>query len=456
MTVGVEERDVVILGAGVSGSSTAIRLCAAGIRPLVIDKASFPRDTIGEALSPAVYPYLEELGLIDVINSGEPFVKKTSFELVAPDGTTSYTHIDLTKAPYNEGRHQSPWGFNCRRRHFDMAFVERARAVGADVRLETTVTAILTDGNGRVTGVTTDGADGPRQVRSRVLIDCSGRASILAQQLGLRAPLEHVFEGQWGNFAIRCDFHGSDRGPLAAGHADYDPATVSILPYDDCWFWFIPISLTEDIVSVGIVARAKMASFLKGFDDRKDAYRTLMSKHPVLREVIRNASMSDNIVSTSRLGHMNTRFCGDGYLCVGDAAFFADPAWATGVTICLHTSKLAAQTVIEASELGEFSAAMLAPYEAKFRAFISDPFNSIRAFNYYYNDSDYINFLVRRLAEHQDEMDMVGGVIFDYISHRHFQSWTYRVFKAYYSERGRVPIMDRVSRFDYERAPVTA
>jgi flavin-dependent dehydrogenase len=446
-----EESQVVIVGAGVSGSSTAIRLRQRGITPLVLDKAEFPRDTTGEGLSPAVSPFLEELGLLDEINK-PPFVKKRSLQLVSHSGDRAYGLADLTREPFRSGQHRYPWGFNVHRLRFDMLFQEKARAMGADVRLKTEASRFLTDDSGAITGVELVEPDGGRRlVRTPLVIDCSGRQSALAQQLGLRAPLERVFEGQWANFAVRCHFQKVNLEPLSSGNSAYDPATVNIFPDRDSWYWFIPLDLDAGLISIGFVARSKMCDLFDSADKR-GAYLEMFRRNPVLARVIDGAEMSDNIATTARLGHMNTRMAGPGFLCVGDAAFFPDPAWGTGVTVALKTSKMAAEVAIQAIGDGDFGPASMARYEEEYRRFIINPFNSIRAYNYYYNDTEYVNFLVRRLAQSPRDMDLIVAVLFDYISHESFQSWTFREFKAYVRETGRVPIMDRVSQLDFDSA----
>jgi flavin-dependent dehydrogenase len=136
---------------------------------------------------------------------------------------------------------------------------------------------------------------------------------------------------------------------------------------------------------------------------------------------------------------------------VGDAAFFADPAWATGVTIALRTSKMAAETAARAVAEGDYRAEALSEYEVNYRQWVSAPFNSIRAYNYYYNDLRYVDYLVARLAAEPEEMDMIGGVLFDYASHEEFIKWGFRVYKAYLQKTGQVPIFNRVSQLDFDR-----
>lgn len=450
-----EQAPVIIIGAGISGCSTATRLISSGLKPLVLDEAEFPRDTVGEGLSPAIGPLLEELGIREAIDGG-PFTKKSSIQIVSPGGAKAYSAIDMTREPFARGRHSFPWGYNVHRLKFDMVFLQRARSLGADVRLSTRVERVVFDDDGVATGVIAKTAEGEqRLIEAPLILDCSGRASVLARQLDLRGPLEHVFEGQWANFAIRCHFTDINWEPLEAGVEHYDRATVNILPYDDSWYWFIPLDLEDELISVGFVARSKLRRRFVG-PDRLARYRNLIESHPVLRKVLHGAKMHPGVVATARLGHMNTRMSGAGFLCVGDAAFFADPAWGTGVTISLLTSKLASHVAVEALATGDVSAEALSRYDAAYRNLIERPFNSIRAYNYYYNDSEYVDFVVERLAARPAEMDMIAAVLFDYASHDEFKKWTFSVFKEFTAAHGRIPTLDRVSQVDFDREELLA
>lgn len=448
-------RQIVIIGAGISGCATAIELLKRGIRPLLIDKAAFPRDTVGEGLSPAIGTYLDKLGILDEVLASSGVTKKTSLQLVSPGGHTAYTEIDLSKEPYKNGRHSFPWGFNVRRKYFDFIFYNKAIELGAEIMLETKVDSILVEDN-TVKGVTIINKENEAAtIEADLVVDCSGRDSVLAKQLHLRAPLENVFEGQWANFAIRLHFTNCNMRPLVKDNPNYDPATVNIIPWNDCWYWFIPIDLEQKLVSIGFVARSKLRRDLDMSTNKLEAYRKLIEDHPVLKEVIKGADLSDNVAATARLGHMNIHMSGNGFLCVGDAAFFADPAWGTGVTICLQTAFLAVDIIQEAISKNEFSNEVLQGYEKAYRELISCPFNSIRAYNYYYNDTEYVDFIVERLSKNDGEMDMIGAVLFDYIGHERFQSWTFKEFKAFLAQKGRIPTLNRVSKYDFDQGKIT-
>src|SRR4051794_39474466 len=55
--------EVLVVGGGPAGSATAIRLAQLGVRVALAEAARFPREHVGEALAPSVWPLLEVLGI---------------------------------------------------------------------------------------------------------------------------------------------------------------------------------------------------------------------------------------------------------------------------------------------------------------------------------------------------------------------------------------------------------
>ena len=80
-----ESWDVVIIGAGPSGSIAALELARAGKRVLVVDKESFPRFRIGESMLPHTNRVMEQLGLMDRVRE-LPHVVKRGLEISFGDG----------------------------------------------------------------------------------------------------------------------------------------------------------------------------------------------------------------------------------------------------------------------------------------------------------------------------------------------------------------------------------
>ena len=61
--------DVAIIGAGPAGSVAAALLCQQGYRVLVLEREQFPRFVIGESLLPQCMSFLEQAGLLELVNA---------------------------------------------------------------------------------------------------------------------------------------------------------------------------------------------------------------------------------------------------------------------------------------------------------------------------------------------------------------------------------------------------
>jgi len=80
--------DVIVIGAGPAGSTTASLLAAEGHRVLVLEKEKFPRYHVGESMMPFCWFTLDRLGLIGKMEE-IGFQQKHSVQFVSTDGVIS-------------------------------------------------------------------------------------------------------------------------------------------------------------------------------------------------------------------------------------------------------------------------------------------------------------------------------------------------------------------------------
>ena len=174
-TPGTERCDCVIIGGGPAGCSAAAVLAQHGRKVIVLERERFPRYHIGESLIPFTYPSLERIGMIPKLRASS-FPKKYSVQFVAPSGKASQPFYFFNR--YDRETVAQTW--QVLRSEFDQMMMDNTRALGADVREESTVTELLKR-NGRHIGVRVKRADGSEyEVHAPVTIDCTGREAIAA------------------------------------------------------------------------------------------------------------------------------------------------------------------------------------------------------------------------------------------------------------------------------------
>src|ERR1700722_11633850 len=130
--------DVLIIGAGPAGSTSAALLAEQGHRVLVLEREKFPRYHIGESLLPFTYQPLQRLGLIDKMRQ-TAFVKKYSVQFVSPSGRASLPFYFFNR--YDRDTIAQTW--QVLRSEFDQMLLDNAREKGAQVKEETTVKELI-------------------------------------------------------------------------------------------------------------------------------------------------------------------------------------------------------------------------------------------------------------------------------------------------------------------------
>src|SRR5438270_4511679 len=124
--------DVAIVGGGPAGSSCAAFCAAAGLRTLLLEREKFPREKVcGDCINPACWAVLERLDVADQIQN-LPHGLLDAVEFISIGGRK--LRVDLPSGDRRE--------IAIKRSAFDNLLLNRARALGADVREETTLISL--------------------------------------------------------------------------------------------------------------------------------------------------------------------------------------------------------------------------------------------------------------------------------------------------------------------------
>ena len=184
----VGEADVIVVGAGPAGSTTAYYLASAGLDVLLLDKSRFPREKVcGDGLTPRGVKALVAMGV--PIRESDGWLRNKGLRVIGAGARLELPWPDLTSYP--------GYGLVRTRLDFDQRLAQRAVQAGARLLEGVNVTGpVIDERTGEITGVTARPAGGQRDdsadagaervYRARLVIAADGNSSRLSVSMGLR------------------------------------------------------------------------------------------------------------------------------------------------------------------------------------------------------------------------------------------------------------------------------
>jgi flavin-dependent dehydrogenase len=315
--------DVLIIGAGPSGSVSAALLAQKGYDVLVLERQRFPRFSIGESLLANSMQLLDEAGMIEAVMArGYQFKNGASF--VCGDMDCEFNFAEK----FTEGY---PFTFQVPRADFDQTLADEAMRHGAKIHYEVEITAADMSGDRPV--LTSRSADGIQTHKPRYVLDASGFGRTLPRLLDLDKP---------SAFPTRAALFCHVKDNIVSGAFDRQKIRIGVNPtHRDVWSWVIPFSNGNS--SIGIVATQQRHAAHTGTHEER--LWALMAEEPRMRELLANAHVVRPVGELSGYAATVKTLFGPGFALLGNAAEFLDPVFSSGVTIALQSAKLAAQAL---------------------------------------------------------------------------------------------------------------
>lgn len=331
--------DVIIAGAGPSGSAAAIALHGSGLKVALIDKSTFPRDKIcGDALSPDVVNQLNKLPL----NVGESFknleqkIPSNAVRFISPD----FSFVDITL--HQEGLS----GYVSARNDFDNFMFQHALQSKEVCAFTGLAIESLTRSAGMVKAKLTNGDE----ITAPIIVGADGTHSIVKRSFDKNKPdKDHYCAG------LRVYYEG------VTGFSNDNAVELhfykELLPG---YFWIFP--LPEGKANVGI---GMLSTFIQSKKiNLKASLEEIISSHPNVAHRFQNAKPLESVKGFPLpLGSKKRNISGDHYLLLGDAASLINPLSGEGIANAIRSGRVAAEHIIEGFKQNRFDAAFNKRYD---------------------------------------------------------------------------------------------
>lgn len=316
--------DVLVIGAGPAGAVGAAILARKGWNVLVVERATFPRFSIGESLLAQSIVYLEEAGLIDDVTAhGFQFKDGAAFH---KDGENTSIYFPDKSAP------GPATTFQVMRSDFDDILAKGAAKQGADVRFGLEVIAFESDANG-VNAQVRDANGEVSDIEARFALDASGFGRTLSRMLDLETP---------SDFPTRRAVFGQFVDHISEPSFDRNKILVTVNPNNpEIWYWLIP--LKDGISSVGVVGREEDIAAAGATEQERLA--NLVAEAPYKALVLKDAEIYRPAATIIGYACNVKSLVGPSYALLGNAGEFLDPVFSSGVTIAVKSASLAAGLV---------------------------------------------------------------------------------------------------------------
>ncbi len=316
-----EQIDVLVIGAGPSGTVAASILKNNGFNTKIVEKQAFPRFVIGESLLPRCMDNLAYAGLLEAVKEGG-FQQKFGAKFVRNGQTCDFDFSDQFTQGWT-------WTWQVPRAEFDLLLARETEKKGVPIDFESEVVGVqfMDDHSSETTIRKKDGSF--YTVQSRFMIDASGYGRVLPRLLDLDKP---------SNFPVRASFfcHLQDNNRPEG----IDGNRITIVVYSqDVWIWIIPFS--SGITSVGFVGTPETINRFEGTSEEQ--YQQWLNDIPELKDRFAGSERKFEPRKISGYSSSVKQLYGNGYVLTGNSTEFLDPVFSSGVTLATESGAVAAK-----------------------------------------------------------------------------------------------------------------
>lgn len=321
--------DVVVLGGAFAGASTALllRRDAPSLRVLVVEKAEAFDEKVGEATTEMSAMFMTRRLAMWHHLEAEQLPKEGLRYWFSNEKVTG--HTNATEAG-GFLRSTVP-AFQLRRDTLDEHLLATAVKEGAELLRPASVRDVEIAPFDSTVVVETGGE--VQRISTRWVVDATGRVNFLSRKLGLlQRNDDHQTASvwcRWKNVRHIDDIAARDPHGLAGRNVSSRRLATNHYMGYGYWIWVIPLKNGE--TSIGIVFDKRIIN-LHQSKTRGEDFVAFLRAIPSLAEILDGATARlDDLRFYGHLPYWSSRYMGEGWALVGDAAAFLDPYYSPGL-----------------------------------------------------------------------------------------------------------------------------
>ena len=325
--------DVIVVGAGPAGSTTAYHLAQAGLDVLLLEKTAFPREKVcGDGLTPRAVKQLLAMGISPTPEQG--WLRNQGLRIIGGGMRLELPWPELASFPN--------YGLVRTREDFDEILAGQARKAGTRLREGTNVTGPVLNKSGRIVGVTAR------------TVDADGHKG---QEVEFRAPLVVASDGNSTRLSLSMGLRKRDDRPMGVAVRTYYTSPRANDDWLESWLelwdgdrllpgygWIFGVG--DGTVNAGLGILNSSGAFQNV--DYRDLLKRWLDTTPEewgLREENRTRPIRGAALP---MGFNRTPHYTRGMLLVGDAGGMVNPFNGEGIAYAMESGAMAAETIVQA------------------------------------------------------------------------------------------------------------
>jgi 2-polyprenyl-6-methoxyphenol hydroxylase-like FAD-dependent oxidoreductase len=364
--------DIIVIGARVAGSATALLLSRLGYRVLIVDRNHPATDTLStHALVRTGVLQLQRWGVLQpILARGTPPMRQVTLGF-----GTKRISFDF-RVDYGVEAMYAP-----RRPILDTSLLEAAVEAGATFYQKQRMVDLVTDRGGRVTAVTLANGKGQTTIPAQFVVGADGLRSRVAAAVGAASYETHPPANMmtYGYFAGVNNSHYVSQ--FTPGYAT----------------GFFP---TNDGLTCVFAARPLAEGPIK---DAAEFQQIIEASSPEMGEQLRAAEQVGRFYRSLGIPGFLRVPGGPGWALVGDAGFTKDPLSARGISDAFRDAELAAEAIDAILSGGQDTTTAMTNYQTTRDHFAIPIQEATRQLAYFTWDEAQASALLRQLGQIVDE-----------------------------------------------------